>query len=69
MENRKKAGMIEQHKGTPSVAVSLGHEKPKSLRQMKMELIEKKPSKKIVKEYFETLVEHLCESSSDEDSD
>jgi len=68
MENRKKAGIVE-HKGAPaSTGTSLGVQKPKSLRQLKMEIIENKPGKKAVKEYFETLVEHLCESS-DDDSD
>ena len=66
LQNRKSAGMTATVKGTNTIAVVPSDEKS-SLRAMKQNIIEKKPGKKVVKEYFETLIEHLCESSDEED--
>jgi hypothetical protein len=66
LQNRKSAGMTPTIKGTNTIAVVPSDER-NSLRAMKRNIIEKKPGKKVIKEYFEAVVEQLCESSSDEE--
>ena len=58
----------DDKKAPPSVDVSLGKVAPKSLRVKRNEIIEDKPKIKVVKEYFEDVIDHaLAEESSDED--
>ena len=73
LANRQAQGMVHDPKPAPE----RGHRKaPKSERAKKHEggtksmrhfIIEEKPSKKIVREHFESLVEKECASSSDEE--
>lgn len=73
MANRQAAGIVNDPKPTPDRGQKRA---PKTERAKKHEggtksmrhfIIEEKPSKKIVREHFESLVEKECASSSDED--
>ena len=58
----------DDKKAPPSVAVSLGKVAPKSLRERRNKIIEDKPKLKVVKEYFEDVIDHaIQDESSDED--
>jgi hypothetical protein len=71
MANRQAMGMVNDPKPSPQRG---GKKAPKSERAKRHEggtksmrhfIIEEKPSKKVVREHFESLVEKECESSSD----
>ena len=54
-------------KKPPSVAVSLGKVAPKSLRELRNEIIETRPKIKKVKEYFEEVIDHTLQAEDEEE--
>lgn len=74
LANRQAQGIVNDPKPTPKKGE---RKQPKSERAKRHEggtksmrhfIIEEKPSKKVVREHFESLVEKECASSSDEDT-
>jgi hypothetical protein len=63
-ENRARAQGLT--KGT-SVPIPPIGEKPKTLNSRRNDICENKPKVKVVREYFEDLVNRLCDYSDDED--
>jgi len=65
-DNRAKAGVT----ATPVITNGMGMSQvgaPPTFRQRKMEIIDKKPAKKVVLRFFEDLIESMIESDSDID--
>ena len=70
-ERRKEMGITSEKpkkdEKPASVAVSLSAKAPKSLKERRQDIIESKPKIKVIKEYFEDIINHAVESDSDED--
>jgi hypothetical protein len=73
MANRQAMGVVNDPKPAPERGGKKANktERAKSheggTKSMRHFIIEEKPSKKVVREHFESLVEKECASSSDED--
>lgn len=73
MANRQAQGMVQDPKPAPQSGRKQATKSERAKRHeggtksMRHFIIEEKPSKKVVREHFESLVEKECESSSDED--